>query len=145
MDILLNKNKCNFRPDQLVRQNGYAHIHDRITGKDSYVNRLTRHHYPRLHMYISETETAYKLSLHIDQKKVSYKGSNMHSAEYDGPVVEAEIARLKGIIRQNIVHNTGPETHNEEPRDQFNKIGHGTYSKDTISAEKKPWYKKLFK
>ena len=39
------------------------------------------------------------IEMHLDQKKASYVGTKMHSAEYDGEVVEAEIENLKNLMR----------------------------------------------
>ena len=85
--------------DQILRNAGYGFIRDGRTGKESYVRRLTMDHYPRLHMYFTEDQSAIHLNLHLDQKKASYAGQTAHSGEYDGEIVEGEIERLKGVIR----------------------------------------------
>jgi len=38
------------------------------------------------------------LSLHLDQKKPVYDGATAHAGDYDGPVVEREMARIKQYI-----------------------------------------------
>lgn len=98
MDFSLDKNKIRLSGDHIVRRAGYGFIHDHKTGKDSYVRRLTRDHYPRLHMYLKEDAERIYFSLHLDQKRASYQGSHMHSAEYDGPVVAGEVERLKQVV-----------------------------------------------
>lgn len=82
-------------PEQLLRAAGYAPHYDRKMGQLSYTRKLGHDFYPRFHVYTSETDKVFTFALHLDQKKASYKGSNMHGGEYDGPVVEKEIARMK--------------------------------------------------
>jgi len=53
--------------------------------------------YPKFHIYCTlsaDTKSA-TLNLHLDQKKPSYKGTHAHSAEHDGPIIEAEVERIK--------------------------------------------------
>lgn len=98
MDFALDKNKINLSGDAILRRAGYGFIHDSKTGKDSYVRRMTRDFYPRLHMYLKEDQQNIVFSLHLDQKRASYAGNHMHSAEYDGPVVTAEVEHLKQVV-----------------------------------------------
>jgi hypothetical protein len=99
MKIIINKKYLSEQPEQFIRSKAsYAHIHSHHTGHDSYVRRLTRDYYPRLHMYIKLEGDQVIFDLHLDQKKVSYKGSHAHNAEYDGDIVEREINRIKGLI-----------------------------------------------
>jgi len=84
----------------LTRKAGYAIIHNRHTGKDSFVRPFTVNNYPRLHMYVmEEEEDKIVMHLHLDQKEPSYKGVNAHNAEYEGPVVEEEVKRLIRLIK----------------------------------------------
>lgn len=103
MKIILNKKVANIDVHEFLRRAGYVFITDRVRDKSSYVRSLGRYHYPRLHMYLEEAPDRIIFNLHLDQKQVSYEGSNMHSGEYDGPVVEAEIARLKNAIRATLL------------------------------------------
>ncbi|NTU99058.1 hypothetical protein HGA64_03575 [Candidatus Falkowbacteria bacterium] len=98
MDFSLDKNKISLSGDGILRRAGYGFIHDNRTGKDSYVRRLTRDFYPRLHMYLKEDQERIFFSLHLDQKHASYQGNNMHNAEYDGPIVAGEVERLKQVV-----------------------------------------------
>ena len=100
MKFVLNKKVLDINPDRFLRENGYAYIVDRKRDKDSYVRRLSNEHYPRIHMYIDEAEDRITFNLHLDHKQASYKGNNMHNAEYDGEIVEAEVARLKQALRE---------------------------------------------
>ncbi len=81
-----------------LRRAGYALIRDRRQGTESFVRRLGRGHYPRLHLYVDDIGDSWSFNLHLDQKKASYEGYNRHSAEYDGEIVEGEVYRLKSLL-----------------------------------------------
>lgn len=97
MKLIIPKLKLNSSVDQFLRQAGYAYIKSYHTEKGSYVKRLGSGHYPRLHMYSKESSENLIFDLHLDQKQPSYKGSHAHNAEYDGPIIEGEINRLKQL------------------------------------------------
>jgi len=98
MKLIIQKVQLNMTGEQFLRKAGYAYIHSRHTGKGSYVRRLGSGFYPRLHMYAQEQGEKLIFDLHLDQKQPSYKGSHAHNAEYDGVVVEGEVARLRQMI-----------------------------------------------
>jgi len=54
--------------------------------------------YPRFHLFIKEDNQNWIFDLHLDQKKPSYSGSVAHSGEYDGELIEREIARIKSQL-----------------------------------------------
>lgn len=95
MKLIVNKQQVpDFKADDFLRRSGWAYIFDRKRNQASYVKRLTRDFYPRLHLYIKETKEQFILEVHLDQKQASYQGVRMHSAEYDGPVVESAMQDL---------------------------------------------------
>lgn len=108
MKLIVNKSRLsNFNADEFLRRAGFAYIYDNVRGHGSYVKRLTRDYYPRLHVYVMEKQDEagrdlIVIEMHLDQKKASYAGTKMHSAEYDGEVVEAEIENLKNLMRQYV-------------------------------------------
>lgn len=108
MKLAIDKNQLNMSPEQFLRRAGYGYIRDRRTGHDSYVRRLGSGFYPRLHMYIEEQGGRAIFNLHLDQKQASYEGAHMHNAEYDGPVVEGEMARLKSLVSDSAQQNNAP-------------------------------------
>ena len=58
-----------------------------------------REEYPRFHLFIKQDKDNNLLfSLHLDQKKPSYKGSSAHSGEYEGKLIEKEKERIIEII-----------------------------------------------
>lgn len=81
---------------------GYSKFIDPYSRKANYTRRLGRDYYPRFHLYIKEIDGGNILSLHLDQKKPSYPGTSAHNAEYSGLVVEKEIQRLQGLIKNQL-------------------------------------------
>ena len=73
MKINILKEQMPEKAGKFIKQKaGYAHIYDRHTEKYSYMRRLTKNFYPRLHMYIKESNDMITFNLHLDQKKSSY-------------------------------------------------------------------------
>jgi hypothetical protein len=87
--------QLNQQPRLILEQAGYHEFVDPNTHKLSYIMRVSSQFYPRYHVYVKLNGPKVTVDLHIDQKKASYKGQRAHSGEYDGPLVEEEIARLK--------------------------------------------------
>ena len=83
----------------LLRAAGYAPFTDPKSGEESFVRRLAGEFYPRFHLYVKEAGGVTTFDLHLDQKKPSYEGSRMHAGEYDGPLIEAEMTRIKSAFR----------------------------------------------
>ncbi len=54
--------------------------------------------YPRWHLYISNEDDIYTFKIHLDQKKVSYKGQTAHSGDYDEEIVKQEAKRIINLI-----------------------------------------------
>jgi hypothetical protein len=98
MKLILDENILDQMPENLLRQAGYSYLMDRNTGQESYVRRLNRGFYPRFHLYLERQPGRVILNLHLDQKQASYAGAKAHNAEYDGDLVEAEMARIKGFV-----------------------------------------------
>lgn len=100
MKFLVNSVSCE-NLKNTIRRMGYALIFDRKSGQESLSRRLSDGHYPRFHLYIEESGQNCIMSLHLDQKKASYEGQHMHSAEYDGELVEGEMESLKIFLMNN--------------------------------------------
>ncbi len=98
MKIHCNKQNSQ-HPRMIMRRCGYGEIITR-QGKRSYVKLLSRTPYPRFHAYIDEQDTGFQINLHLDQKAPVYKSVSAHAGEYDGPIVEREVARIEAIIVQ---------------------------------------------
>lgn len=95
MDLLF-KRPLPDSPRNILIRAGYSEHFDPRMQKTSYSLRLGGGRYPRFHCYIKETPQAIGFSLHIDQKEASYEGAeHMHSGEYDGKLVENEMARIR--------------------------------------------------
>ncbi len=103
MKLITNKKLLGQPPEIWLRQAGYTFIPEREDGQASFARRLTRDFYPRFHIYfISQTDSRgnefVTFNLHLDQKRPGYAGYNRHNAEYDGELVEREVARLKSLL-----------------------------------------------
>ncbi len=145
MKITIQKKYLSEQAEQFIRTRaGYAHIHSHHTDQDSFVLRLTRDHYPRLHMYIKDLGEKVEFNLHLDQKQASYQGNHMHNAEYDGAVVEREIARLKNLLRQNVPTSAAFSGQNISDANTETKIGQGTYPMGDATVPKKSLFRKIF-
>jgi hypothetical protein len=146
MKLSVNKKRLNLNPEAFLRRAGYAFIHDSVTGKDSFVRRFTRDFYPRLHMYFEDLPDRIVFNLHLDQKKASYAGSHMHSAEYEGAAVEGEIERLKGfLIEDSRAEGVSIDKPEETDDKTFAGIGNRDFRDEPIRPiEKKGFWAKIF-
>ena len=96
MRVVINA-KLRDTPRNLLRRCGYGEIIAK-SGEVSYVKRLGREFYPRLHAYPEESASGLIVNLHLDMKKPSYEGFTAHSGEYEGSMIEKEAERIKIII-----------------------------------------------
>jgi len=143
MKLIVKKTQLNSNPETFLRKAGYAFIHDRRSGNDSFVRRLGQNFYPRLHMYIKQEGDDYIFNLHLDQKQASYAGSHAHSAEYDGTVVESEINRLRSFLG-NIEGNNVKPGISQKTNDPLDSLGSGEYDKNIKPEPKKSWIQRIF-
>lgn len=81
-----------------MRTIGYKPAYFQNEGETSIVRQIGRNDYPRFHIYITQQGSGMNFNIHLDQKKPSYEGSTGHSGDYDGPVVESEIERIKQLL-----------------------------------------------
>ncbi|MEA2007232.1 MAG: hypothetical protein U9O20_03690 [Patescibacteria group bacterium] len=93
-------NKFNQNIGFITKKCGYFQISDRKTGKDSFVRKLTADHYPRFHLYTSESEQEVVFDLHLDQSKTRYEGQKAHRADYESEEVKAELTRIYQTVSQ---------------------------------------------
>jgi cold shock CspA family protein len=144
MKLIVHQNQINGHPEHFLRNAGYGFIVDRRLGKESFVRRLGRDHYPRLHMYVKREGEKVVFDIHLDQKQASYAGAkHMHNADHDGPVVAEEINRLKEII----IGSLGMEQKSQQRitnGGDMNAVGNGSFDNATDYEEKKGWLGRLF-
>lgn len=87
----------------LMRRIGYHFIGtDKGGSQLSFVRSWSSFAYPRFHIYLKENKEMGEtfLSLHLDQKKPSYKGAPAHSADYEGEVLEKEAERIQTSLQK---------------------------------------------
>lgn len=112
MDISYNK-ELTKNSYTILREVGYVPIHDRRSGKQSYVYRLTGNRYPRFHIYVQqETDDSLKLHLHLDHREHGW-GQRLHDTEYDSEAVRSETDRLKRWL----LHFTKKEKSADDPKE----------------------------
>ncbi len=85
----------------IARMIGYVIIDSREYNEYNMVRKLTYENYPRFHIYAKIRGDRFIVSLHLDQKQPSYKGSHAHGGEYEGPAVEDEADRIKEILKKS--------------------------------------------
>lgn len=89
----------NFKQNPAVFMRSCGYAFDRSENNElSFAKRVSNGDFPRYHTYIYLDQDALVINLHVDQKKPSYTGSHAHAGEYDGPLVEKEIERLRSIF-----------------------------------------------
>ncbi|MEK7452164.1 MAG: hypothetical protein AAB664_02405 [Patescibacteria group bacterium] len=81
----------------IMRRFGYGELR-KWNGETSYAKRVSAANFPRYHAYIEDKSEGLQINLHVDQKEASHEGSHAHSGEYDGPLVEAEMAYFTKAI-----------------------------------------------
>ena len=98
MEFILEKPRENIA--SLARIIGYRSLNTIPDGEFNLVRSLGRN-YPRFHLYLKKDarDKILHFSLHLDQKKPSYRGQVAHSGEYEGELVEAERARIEKILQ----------------------------------------------
>ncbi|MEK7615398.1 MAG: hypothetical protein AAB431_03375 [Patescibacteria group bacterium] len=99
----------------LLRRTGYAEQRTR-SGQISYTKRVTGERFPRYHAYVEDLNGGVQINLHVDQKEASYEGSSAHSGDYEGRVVEEEMAR---IVR--FIHSLKEPSHSQTPSPEKKK------------------------
>ncbi len=84
----------------LMRSAGYSSLG---RGKDeaefSFVRSFGRSGYPRFHLFVRFDKGKEAIfDLHLDQRKTVYTGARAHGAEYEGPLLEDEMERIKSFL-----------------------------------------------
>lgn len=88
------------KPETMIRRAGYAEHRDPHSPQTSFTHRLGPEFYPRFHVYIEERADGVSFDVHIDQKKPSYGVGHAHSGEYEGSLVEREVARIQEFVEK---------------------------------------------
>jgi len=86
---------------EIMRQARYRYMG--VSGDQlSFVRSVSQNPYPRFHVYLKEDKQTKEVffTLHLDQKRMSYKGSNAHSGDYDGELLKEESQRIKDIFEK---------------------------------------------
>jgi hypothetical protein len=81
----------------VMRHAGYSPAFSKSSTELVFQRPLTGGDFPKFHIYAMSAEGIAFLNLHLDQKKPSYKGTSAHGGEYDGPLLENEVSRIKQV------------------------------------------------
>lgn len=82
----------------LMRRLGYGEQR-KYDGSVSYNRLLSNTPFPKFHAYVEDKDGGLQVNLHLDQKGASYESNHAHSGEYEGPLVEREMARMSAGIQ----------------------------------------------
>lgn len=96
MKIIIENPKASIA--NFFRRAGYA-FQKKEGDEMAFVRRLTDLEFPRLHLFCKIEGSKFLINMHIDHKKTSYEGHNMHSGEYgeDSELLQEEAARLQNL------------------------------------------------
>lgn len=111
MKILLNKSELALMPARLIQRAGYHEHRDHRSSEVSYARRFTPNIFPKFHVYLTDRGATVEISLHLDQKQPSYGVGHMHSGDYEGPLVEKEMERIKHVFLTEKNHPNEDEYH----------------------------------
>ena len=84
-----------------MRSAGYHYDgQDPKTGELRVYRSLSIGRYPRFHIYclIAKNSKLLTINLHLDQKAPVYQGATAHGGDYEGPVLEKEIERIRPLL-----------------------------------------------
>lgn len=135
------KEQLNDTPRGILQKAGYSEHYDPKMKKTSYSLRLGSNRFPRFHCYVKEGASGITFDLHIDQKQASYEGSRMHSGEYDGPLVEEELGRIKRWVDASRNASDSSESSNKKQPDAS---GPKLPTSTPEVEEKRGFFKRLF-
>lgn len=96
---VLNTSKNDIMAD--MRKVGYISLG---RGKDenefSFIKPFDGSGYPRFHLFVrfDRGKEAF-FNIHLDQRKSVYKGAKAHLADYEGPVIEKEVDRIRNYFQ----------------------------------------------
>jgi len=106
----------------IMRRLGYGEQRTRA-GQISYVRRVAQDRFPRYHAYVEDIHGGIQVNLHVDQKEASYEGTSAHAGEYEGTLVEREVARLSTMIATlKSTQQPIPKQHEDDTKGFWGKI-----------------------
>lgn len=107
MKFTVKKNELPESVLNFMRRAGYSYFRDPRTRQESYIRRLTRNFYPRLHCYVFDQGGMITFNIHLDQRLTRYEGQTAHAGEYESPIVREEMERLQAVFEK---YRVNPDT-----------------------------------
>ena len=99
----------------IMRRLGYGEQRTH-SGQISYTKRAGSDRFPRYHVYVEDRDQGMQVNLHVDQKEASYSGTSAHAGEYEGPLLDREMHRIRQTIDQLKRADTAPKPKQEEKK-----------------------------
>ncbi len=102
----------------IMQRLGYGEQRSR-EGQVSFNRRFTPAPYPKYHAYVEDRNGGLQVNLHLDQTATGGDFGREHRGEYDGPLVEKEVARIKAgveAIRAQSSAGTEDNPQNSSPK-----------------------------
>lgn len=81
----------------LMRRLGYGEQRT-YAGQVSYNRLISNSPFPKFHAYVDEKDGGIQINLHFDQTGAGGDFGREHRGEYEGPLVEREMARIGAAI-----------------------------------------------
>lgn len=81
----------------LMRRLGYGEQR-KYDGQVSYNRLISNNPFPKFHAYVEEKDGGIQINLHLDQTGAGGDFGREHRGEYEGPLVEREMARMATAI-----------------------------------------------
>lgn len=93
------KNISNENPVNLMRKAGYFFF-KKEGGQLSFLRLINRTNFPRFHVFLQINKETNEIivTVHLDQKRPTYKGVPAHAGEYEDGVIVKEAERIKSIL-----------------------------------------------
>lgn len=88
----------------------------------SFSRRLSGADFPRHHAYVEDRLGGIQINLHLDQKPANLGSGAMHGGEYEGPLVEKEMERIKSMINSWKPSVAAASTEPEEKKGFWNNL-----------------------
>lgn len=87
-------------PDSFRSLGYHSDGQDLKTGELRFYKSVSSGLFPRFHVYCVWDKKNKKVSinLHLDQKAPVYQGATAHGGDYEGPVIEKEVERIRNSL-----------------------------------------------
>ena len=83
----------------IMRRCGYKPWREPVSGKESFIRRITAAFYPRFHVHVTyDANLIPTVDLHLDWRRPMHKLGQRSYEDQESETVQAEAARIKTIL-----------------------------------------------